>query len=93
MYIVVRTKKFQKSLKKVIKSSCLKNRKDAEKVVSLLKEGNKLPNKYKDHQLKGEFKDYRECHIKSDLLLVYQVIENELVLLLIDIGSHSELEL
>jgi mRNA interferase YafQ len=93
MYIVVRTKKFQKSLKKVIKSGCLKNRKDAEKVISLLKEGNKLPNKYKDHQLKGEFKDYRECHIKSDLLLVYQVIENELVLLLIDIGSHSELEL
>ena len=93
MYIVVRTKKFQKSLKKVIKSGCLKNRKDAEKVVSLLKEGNKLPNKYKDHQLKGEFKDYRECHIKSDLLLVYQVIENELVLLLIDIGSHSELGL
>jgi mRNA interferase YafQ len=93
MYIVLRTKKFQKSLKKVVESGYLKNREDAEKVVCLLKEGKKLPQKYKDHQLKGELKDYRECHIKGDLLLVYKIIENELVLVLVNIGSHSELGL
>jgi len=50
---------------------------------------NKLIEKYKDHQLIGKMKDYRECHIKPDLLLIY-MIEDE-TLKLIDIGSHSEL--
>lgn len=50
---------------------------------------NKLVEKYKDHQLVGQMKDYRECHIKPDLLLVY-MIEDE-TLKLVDIGSHSEL--
>lgn len=48
-----------------------------------------LDEKYKDHQLKGKWKDYRECHIKPDLLLVYKI--NGDILELIDIGSHSEL--
>lgn len=49
----------------------------------------KLEDKYKDHQLKGNMKDFRECHIKPDLLLVYMTEDN--VLKLVDIGSHSEL--
>ena len=48
-----------------------------------------LSKKYKDHQLIGNMKAFRECHIKPDILLIYQ-IENE-TLKLIDIGSHSEL--
>lgn len=48
-----------------------------------------LDEKYKDHQLKGKWKDYRECHIKPDLLLVYKINGDRLEL--IDIGSHSEL--
>ncbi|WP_163226606.1 type II toxin-antitoxin system YafQ family toxin [Campylobacter fetus] len=31
-----------------------------------------LETKFKDHQLKGEYKDFRECHIKPDLLLIYR---------------------
>ena len=49
----------------------------------------KLEDKYKDHQLKRSMKDFRECHIKPDLLLVYMIEDN--VLKLVDIGSHSEL--
>ncbi|MDQ7046179.1 MAG: type II toxin-antitoxin system YafQ family toxin [Sulfurovum sp.] len=49
----------------------------------------KLIDKYKDHQLKGNMKAFRECHIKPDLLLVYMIEEK--VLKLVDIGSHSEL--
>ena len=45
--------------------------------------------KYKDHQLKGELKDFRECHIKPDLLLIYKIEDD--ILKLVDIGSHSEL--
>ena len=50
---------------------------------------NKLVDKYKDHQLIGKMKDFRECHIKPDLLLIYMVEDNTLKL--VDIGSHSEL--
>jgi mRNA interferase YafQ len=48
-----------------------------------------LVDKYKDHQLKGNMKDFRECHIKPDLLLIYMVEDD--VLKLVDIGSHTEL--
>jgi len=58
-------------------------------VVYNLLNGEPLEAKYKDHQLKGNMREFRECHIKPDLLLVYK-IEND-VLELVDIGSHSEL--
>lgn len=48
-----------------------------------------LIEKYKDHQLIGKLKDFRECHIKPDLLLIYTIEDN--ILKLVDIGSHSEL--
>ena len=48
-----------------------------------------LDYKYKDHQLKGSLKEYRECHIKPDLLLMYSIIND--VLELVNIGSHSEI--
>ncbi len=60
-------------------------------VVNLLAQGEELPQKYRDHKLTGELKEYRECHIRPDLLLVYRIEEQELILVLIDIGSHSEL--
>ena len=49
----------------------------------------KLVDKYKDHQLVGKLKDFRECHVKPDLLLIYMIEDNTLKL--VDIGSHSEL--
>ncbi len=48
-----------------------------------------LVDKYKDHQLKGDMKEFRECHIKPDLLLVYMLDDDTLKL--VDIGSHTEL--
>jgi len=51
--------------------------------------GIELISKYKDHQLKGDMKDFRECHIKPDLLLIY-IIDID-TLKLVDIGSHSDL--
>jgi len=51
--------------------------------------GIELVDKYKDHQLKGDMKDFRECHIKPDLLLVYMIDDDTLKL--VDIGSHTEL--
>jgi len=58
-------------------------------VIFKLLNGIELEEKYKDHQLKGNLKEFRECHIKPDLLLTYKVIDNTLTLA--DIGSHSEI--
>ena len=52
-----------------------------------------LPENWKDHQLKGNFKDYRECHIggAGDWLLVYQKRDKDLILYLYGTGSHTDL--
>lgn len=57
----------------------------------MLASGKVLDKKYKDHQLKGEYKDYRECHVLNDLLLMYKIENDELILVLANIGSHSQL--
>lgn len=50
-----------------------------------------LELKYRDHALSGNFKNARECHIEPDFLLIYEKIENVLVLSLVRAGSHSDL--
>ena len=59
-------------------------------VVELLTEDNPLPDAQRDHALVGNWKGYRECHVKPDLLLIYS-IETPDTLLLSRLGSHSEL--
>jgi mRNA interferase YafQ len=46
----------------------------------------------RDHALTGEWKDHRDCHIKPDLVLIYQK-PNKTILRLVRLGSHSELSL
>ena len=48
------------------------------KVVQILADGEKLPDKYKDHPLKGDRKGFRDCHISPDWVLIYRIFENEL---------------
>ena len=45
-----------------------------------------------DHALSGEWKDYRDCHVKPDLVLIYQKPDAG-TLRLVRLGSHSELGL
>ena len=60
-------------------------------VVEMLKRGEELPPKYRDHALQGSFKGTRECHIRGDWLLVYRVEKNRLVLVLMRTGTHSDI--
>jgi mRNA interferase YafQ len=62
-----------------------------EEVLAFLINGKELPNKYKDHQLAGNFKGYRECHILPDWLLIYKIEEDVLILTLTRTGTHSDL--
>ncbi len=56
----------------------------------LLATDNILPAKHNDHSLGGEWKDYRDCHVKPDMVLIYRKPNPEL-LQLVRIGSHSDL--
>ena len=58
-------------------------------VISTLEREATLDAKYKDHELIGNWSNFRECHIKPDLLLIYKKNISELQLA--RIGSHSDL--
>ena len=86
---------YQGQFKKDFKSAVKRGYDIAEfqKVVSMLANRQPLPVKYKDHALtvSREYKDVRECHIKPDWLLIYRICDDELVLMLIRTGTHSDL--
>ena len=60
-------------------------------VIDMLSKGETLPEKYKNHPLKGNFKGYYDCHVLPDLVLVYKIEKEKLVLILFDIETHSNL--
>lgn len=49
-----------------------------------------LPPRNRDHELSGNWKGYRECHLKPNLLLIYRKPDAD-TLRLARLGSHSEL--
>lgn len=90
MYIIKESKKFRRSVRKYLRSGRIE-REDIENIVEILAMGEKLELRHKDHELKGKLNGIRECHVESDLLLLYQMDEENKTLFLINMGSHSEL--
>jgi mRNA interferase YafQ len=90
MYHKYYTKQFQKSFNKILSSGKVK-RVEVESVVDTLSKGDKLPEKYREHKLHGEYDGYYGCHIRGDLILIYNIEKDNLILVLIDLGSHSEI--
>ena len=90
MYEIVRTKLFEKSYRKLKRSGLFKEqaRGRLETVVALLIDGRKLPPHVRDHQLEGDLKRYRECHIGGDMLLVYWIDSVTEHVFLVDMGDH-----
>lgn len=63
-----------------------------EKVIWLLLKNQNLNDidlSYKDHELQGQLSGIRECHIKSDILLLYRYYGD--VLILVDVENHNNL--
>lgn len=61
------------------------------KVIDMLANGEPLPEKYKNHPLKGKLKGFYDCHVMPDLVLIYRIEKERLILLLFDIETHSNL--
>lgn len=88
-YEVKFTNQFKKDLKLAKKQG-----KDIERlfaVIEKLADEELLEQKYRDHDLSGNFKGCRECHVEPDWLLIYEVMDDVLVLMLYRVGSHSTL--
>lgn len=88
-YELILTGKFKKGLKLAKKRGLNINLLD--EIVEKLLNGIPLDEKNKDHELKGQYKGFRECHIQPDWLLIYLLEDDVLVLTLVDTGTHSEL--
>lgn len=87
----MRSSQYTRQFKKDVKLA-ERRRKDIDKlkeIVAALVEGRALPAKYKDHPLKGEFIDYRECHLEPDWLLIYKLHGSEITF--VRTGTHSDL--
>ena len=87
MYKLEYSTQFKKDFKKVAKMP-IPDVIEVGHVISTLKAGQKLVEKYVDHALTGNWVDYRDCHIKPDLVLIYKI--EAMTLKLARIGSHSE---
>jgi len=65
---------------------------DLKAVFDFLREDLALPKEYQDHQLSGKLKDFRDCHVRPDLILIYRK-EGTTALQVVRLGSHSQLNL
>ncbi len=81
------TTQFKKDYKRIKKQN--KNLSKIRVVIKKLVSDQVLEAAYNDHQLSGNWKGHRECHIESDWLLIYQISSDDLYLE--RTGSHSEL--
>jgi len=87
MYSIFRTASFKKQYKKLSPN----DKELLKEVIILLAQNIELKEKYKDHKLTGTFKDLRECHVKPDLLLIYNINDDILELALVQVGNHNSL--
>ncbi|MCL2086421.1 MAG: type II toxin-antitoxin system YafQ family toxin [Oscillospiraceae bacterium] len=88
-YQILRTSKFKKDLKTAIKREYKIEL--LQEIVDKLSKGEKLPEKNREHNLSGEYKGCKECHITPDWLLIYKIEKDKLVLMLTRTGTHSDL--
>lgn len=88
MYELVYTHQFKRSLRR-----CVKRGLDVlllKEVVEVLRKGETLPAKYRAHRLSGKYANCWECHIQPDWLLLWEIKDGELLLILLDTGSHAD---
>ena len=84
---IVRTSTFKRDYKRAVKRNF--RIENLVEIISRLARGDTLEVKHRNHRLSGDFRNCLECHITSDWLLIYQIKEDELIL--IRTGTHNDL--
>ena len=88
-YEIIASARFKKDLKR-----CQKRGLDMTLIynaMSILSNTGTLPSEYHPHKLKGNFDGQWECHIKPDWLMTWEQNDNQLTLLFLQTGTHSDL--
>ncbi|MBR4861527.1 MAG: type II toxin-antitoxin system YafQ family toxin [Firmicutes bacterium] len=88
-YEIKFTSQFKKDLKLAKRQN--KNTDKLFYVIEKLAKGEPLEEVYRDYDLIGNYRGCRECHIEPDWLLIYEIVDDVLVLMLYRVGTHSEL--
>lgn len=89
MYELEYTNSFKKDLKTCKRRGY--NLQLLQDAIDILQERGTLPEQYRPHKLSGKFEGLWECHIKGDWLLIWQQNDTELILIMTDIGTYSDL--
>ena len=93
MRTIERTTKFKRDYRREAKGVHRKTlATDFMSIITVLANDETLEEKHRDHELSGNWKDHRDCHVRPDLVLIYRKPTNT-VLQLVRLGSHSELGL
>ncbi len=93
MRTIEQSTNFKKDLKREYKGRHAKHLVEIlETALTLLVNDKALPVALRDHALTGKWQNYRDCHLRPDLVLIYRKRETEFLELL-RLGSHSELGL
>ncbi|MYA30503.1 MAG: type II toxin-antitoxin system YafQ family toxin [Gammaproteobacteria bacterium] len=93
MRAIERTRRFKCDYKRESRG---RHRADLDKrlaeIVQALAADTPLDPRHHDHALSGPWTDFRDCHLRPDLILIYQKPDAH-TLRLVRIGSHAELGL
>jgi len=90
MYNLRHSANFKKGFKKIKRNPCFVLS-EFKQIINDLINGKFLDEKYQNHKLHGEWKGYYECHLAPDILLIYEINNEESIIYMYRIGSHSEL--
>lgn len=85
------TKQFLKDWKRLNDSGRFDMVKLKEVLILLIANDAPLPGQFRDHELTGEWRDFRECHIGGDFLLIYRLDGPSNLVVFTRAGTHSEL--
>lgn len=89
VYALEYTAQFKKDYKLARKRG--RNMSKLEETLRLLCAGQALPEAMRDHQLVGNYRGHRECHIEPDWLLIYRIDGANLILTATRTGTHADL--
>ena len=81
------TAQFKKDIKRAARQK--RDLRKIKRVLEILALPQPLPEGFKDHKLKGTWRDFRECHVEPDWLLIYTITDFELRPA--RLGTHTEL--
>lgn len=89
-YEILATRDFKKDIKNLERQG--KDLNKLKEVIVKLSNGEILDRKYCDHSLHGKYVGGRECHIEPDWILIYYIMDQDLILRLSRTGSHSKMK-